>query len=115
MRSTTHPPLLALLCALVLPAVAFAAPPGKGDQVQPGLYHCVAAGGIAGTLKLEIINASQYGNGKGKRGSYSLSGDGKLSFSSGPWEGYFGKMLGPGKIGLASRDNGYYGTICDRK
>lgn len=85
------------------------------DRTTPGLYHCVAAGGVAGVLKLEIIDAGQYGNGAGKKGRYSTGGDGKLTFESGPWAGYFGKVLGPGKIGLASRDNGYYGTTCDRK
>lgn len=115
MRPTRQHGMLTLLCALALPASAGAAKSPGNDAVQPGLYHCVAAGGIAGTLKLEIISASQYGNGKGKRGSYSMSNDGKLSFTSGPWEGYFGKVLGPDKIGLASRDNGYYGTTCDRQ
>ena len=63
-----------------------------------------------------IRSASKYDNGKGKSGQYSYdAATAKISFQSGPWEGYFGKLLGPDKIGLASRDNGHYGTSCNLK
>lgn len=39
----------------------------------------------------------------------------KIEFRSGPLEGYYGGVLGPRKIGLASRPGGYYGTVCDLK
>ena len=39
----------------------------------------------------------------------------KIEFRSGPWEGYYGGVLGPRRIGLASRSGGHYGTVCDLK
>lgn len=84
--------------------------------LAPGNYHCVAAGGIAGTLKLVIKDATHYADRQGKTGVYAYDPkSGEIAFESGSWEGYFGKNLGPGRIGIASRRGTYYGTTCDLK
>ncbi len=93
-----------------LPAVTVA------RTVSPGSYNCWAAGGVAGTLQIIIKNESQYADRNGKPGSYAYdSKTQEIVFESGPWAGYYGKSLGPGKIGIASRPGGYYGTVCDLK
>ena len=100
-------------------SAAGGAPVKKGDVggvLPTGSYHCVAAGGIAGTLQLNILDDSQYSGRDGKKGNYAFdAASGKINFKSGSWSGYYGKLLGPGRIGISSRDNGYYGTSCDLK
>lgn len=87
-----------------------------GGTLPVGSYHCVASGGIAGTLQLNIVDGTQYSDRNGKKGDYAFDpGSSKISFKSGSWSGYYGKLLGSGRIGIASRDNGYYGTTCDLK
>ena len=101
----------------LLPLVgALHAPVHAADPPRTGTYHCVAAGGVAGTLQLIVRSKTEYEDRSGKTGSYSFDpATGKLTFKSGAWAGYFGKVFSPTKIGLASRDNGYYGTTCDLK
>ncbi len=91
--------------------------PGAGvDSLTRGTYACTAAGGIAGTLQLVINSDSQYADRNGKTGEYRHDPKThKIEFRSGPWEGYYGGVLGPRKIGLSSRPGGYYGTVCDLK
>lgn len=99
----------ALLC--VTPALA--QPAGGGPAT--GRYECWAAGGVAGTLNLEITGPSSYA-GNGKAGDYTFSPEnGRITFSSGPWAGFYGKLLGPTKIGISSRPGGSSNTVCDRK
>ncbi|MBI3147692.1 MAG: hypothetical protein HYZ17_04190 [Betaproteobacteria bacterium] len=81
-----------------------------------GTYHCVAAGGVAGTLQIVIKSASRYADRKGKTGEYTYDAkSGEIRFPSGPWEGFYGAQLRAGKIGIASRPGGSYNTICDLK
>ncbi len=81
-----------------------------------GTYTCVAAGGTAGTLQLVIKSDSLYANRQGKTGQYQLDPKTKkIVFNSGPWEDFYGGVLGPGKIGLSSRPGGFYNTVCDLK
>jgi hypothetical protein len=88
----------------------------NGGGLAGGPYNCLAAGGAAGTLQLVIKSASQYADRNGKTGAYSYDPKTrKIVFHSGPWAGYYGEKLGPGKIGIASRPGGYYGTVCDLK
>lgn len=90
-----------------------AAPSGP---VQPGSYTCWAANGTAGMLRLVIRNGSQYSNDKGSAGTYQYdAASGQLTFQSGPWEGFYGTNLGPGKLGLSSRPGGSPNTLCDRQ
>ncbi len=99
-----------------LPLQPVAAQAAGGGAPRNGTYHCVAAGGVAGTLKLVIKSPSEYADRNGKTGRYTHDpATGKLRFESGAWGGYFGKVLGPTKIGLSSRDGGYSGTVCDLK
>lgn len=82
----------------------------------PGRYECWAAGGVAGTMRIVIRNASTYADSKGTVGEYSFDADtDKFTFDSGPWAGYFGKKLGPKQLGISSRPGNYYGTTCDLK
>ncbi len=95
------------------PPAASAAP--KEPPVH-GTYHCVAAGGVAGTLQIVIKSATRYADRYGKTGEYTFDRrSGEIRFPSGPWEGFYGALLRPGKIGIASRSGGSYNTICDLK
>jgi hypothetical protein len=91
--------------------------PGAGvASLTKGIYACTAAGGIAGTLQLVIKSDSEYADRNGKTGEYRHDPKThKIEFRSGPWEGFYGGVLGPRKIGLASRPGGYYATVCDLK
>jgi hypothetical protein len=87
---------------------------GSGALAR-GHYSCFAAAGIAGTMKLDITGDGSYA-GNGKSGRYSFDpGTQKIQFTSGPWEGFHGKRLAPGKIGVSSRPGGSYMTTCDLK
>jgi hypothetical protein len=89
---------------------------GAAGAPRNGTYHCVAAGGVAGTLQLVIKGGNEYSDRSGKSGRYNFdAATGKITFQSGGFSGYFGKLLGPAKIGLSSRDGGFYGTVCDMK
>ena len=97
-------------------------PAGKTQQQMAGSgplarghYSCWAAGGIAGTMKLDITGGSSYA-GNGKAGSYRFDeASQKIQFTSGPWAGMYGARLGPGKIGVSSRPGGSYMTTCNLK
>lgn len=96
-------------------AVEGARSKGSGG-LSVGSYHCVAAAGVAGTLRLVIRSMTQYADRNGTTGRYSFDPQTrKIVFESGPWAGYYGAQLGPGKIGLSSRPGNYYGTSCDLK
>lgn len=89
---------------------------GKSAPLATGNYECWAAGGVAGTMRISIRNATTYADSKGVSGKYSLDAEsGKFEFDTGPWKGYFGKKLGPKKFGVSSRPGNYYGTTCDLK
>ncbi len=86
---------------------------GKGE-LEEGRYSCSAAAGIAGTFKLTISSSTQYANSSGKTGRYGIDGStGKIVFQSGPFEGQFGKKLGPGKFGISSDEDGFFATTCN--
>jgi hypothetical protein len=92
------------------------APAAGGSGLAAGSYSCSAAGGVAGTLTLVIKSASEYADRNGKTGSYAFDPKTlKIVFNSGPWAGHYGERLAPGKIGIASRPGGTYGTVCDLK
>ncbi|MFN2383452.1 MAG: hypothetical protein ABR559_04215 [Gemmatimonadota bacterium] len=95
-------------------ADAAKAQPG-GGALTPGSYTCWAANGVAGTLKLVIVNGSQYRNEQGTTGSFTHDpASGQITFQSGPWAGFYGTSLEPGKIGISSRPGGFSNTVCDR-
>jgi hypothetical protein len=89
------------------------APTGGGPV--PGLYQCT--GGPAGNLKLRFLGGGRYANEQGKVGVYSYNaGNGRMAFTSGPWSGFFGKVLAGGRIGLTSKpDASFYQMTCDRR
>lgn len=87
---------------------------GSGALAK-GTYSCWAAGGIAGTMKLTISGGSSYaGNGKGGSYKYEEASQ-KIQFTSGPYDGMYGKRLAPSKIGISSRPGGPWMTTCDLK
>lgn len=97
-------------------ATAPASPAAPKEPPVHGTYHCVAAGGVAGTLQIVIKSASRYADRNGKSGDYTYDPkSGEIRFPSGPWGGFYGAQLRPGKIGIASRPGGSYNTICDLK
>lgn len=84
-------------------------------EVAAGAYICYAAGGAAGMMRLTIQGA-RYTVGNGSAGSFDFDPkSAAIRFKSGTWEGYYGKVLGPGRIGVSSRPGGFYATTCDRK
>lgn len=99
----------------LVPASKGGQPVAASDTVVRGHYSCWAAAGIAGTMKLEITGSSSYA-GNGKSGTYKYDpASQKIQFVSGPWEGFHGKRLGQGKIGVSSRPGGSYMTTCNLK
>ncbi len=98
---------------------AAGARPGGGagsGALETGSYTCWTANGVAGTLKLVIRNGSQYADGQGKTGSYAYdAGSGRIEWKTGPWGGFYGTKLAPGKIGISSRPGGFSNTTCDRQ
>ena len=90
------------------------APAAKPISPMPtaGLYQC--RGGPAGNLKLRFGPGNRYANEQGTAGAFTIANDGQISFTSGPWEGFFAKNLGKGKVGLTSRPNqSFYYMTCD--
>lgn len=93
---------------------AVAAQVGGTSALETGDYDCAA--GPAGTLKLAIRSASEYADRNGAVGRYRYdAGSAKIVFESGPWAGNYGARLGPGKIGVSSRPDGFYYATCDRR
>jgi hypothetical protein len=87
----------------------------KGPVLK-GSYTCVAGGGAAGTLRLVIKSDTEYADRNGKTGTYEFDAKtGRFVFKTGAWEGFYGKLLGPRKIGITSRPGGSANTICDLK
>jgi hypothetical protein len=87
---------------------------GGASALETGDYDCAA--GPAGTLKLAIRSASEYADRNGATGRYRFdAGSAKIVFESGPWAGNYGARLGPGKIGVSSRPDGFYYATCDRR
>lgn len=86
---------------------------GGAGAVPAGNYQCY--GGSAGNMRLVFRGAGQYANEQGRAGAYTMSGA-NITFTTGPWEGFFGELLPDGKVGLSSRPNGrpYYMT-CERR
>ncbi|OYY91244.1 MAG: hypothetical protein B7Y45_04470 [Sphingomonas sp. 28-66-16] len=83
-----------------------------GGNPKPGLYQCF--GGPAGNLKLRFLGGNGYANEQGVKGSFAPGRDGQIKFVSGPWKGFFGKVLAHGRIGLTSVDGGsFYNLTCD--
>jgi hypothetical protein len=88
----------------------------RGGALETGSYTCWTANGVAGTLRLVIRNGSQYADGDGNSGSYTYdAASGRIQWTSGPWGGFYGTKLGPGKIGISSRPGGFSNTTCDRQ
>ncbi len=90
------------------------APAGDAGLPASGPYQC--SGGAAGNLKLHFTGPGRYANAQGKSGAYQRLPGGKLAFTSGPWEGFFARVLPHGRVGLTSSENStvYYMT-CDRQ
>lgn len=101
--------MAAVIAAASTPAAA------AGGRVQPGAYHC--SGGSAGNMQLSFKAGGQYANAQGKAGAYGFdAASGRLTFTSGPWEGFFGRLLPGGKIGLSSKpDTTSYYMVCERR
>lgn len=79
-----------------------------------GFYQCVS--GAAGNLTLNILSASRYSNAQGVTGNYSIDNGGKIAFNTGPWAGYYGRVLAGGRIGLtSSASSNFYQMTCDRR
>ena len=107
---------LAWMLSAAGPAASADAKTAKPDKIAPGSYACVAAGGIAGTLRLVIQSPTEYADRNGKKGTYTFDAEsGAIEFKTGAWEGFYGKLLGPRKIGISSRRGGSSNTICDLK
>lgn len=107
---------LALACALsaTMPGVAIATS-GPGGDPASGMYQCFSFGGAGGAMKIEILGAGRYANEQGTAGDYDLDGNGNMVFVSGPWEGYFGRALDDGKLGLTHDLSGnFFGMSCNR-
>ena len=51
---------------------------GGGAAPRSGTYHCVAAGGVAGTLQLVIHGSNAYSDRSGKSGRYSFDAPGLI-------------------------------------
>ena len=95
------------------PAKAAAPVKAAAAAVSSGNYQCY--GGSAGNIKLTFRGAGADANEQGKAGAYTMDGA-KITFTTGPWAGFFGELLPDGRVGLSSRPNGrpYYMT-CERK
>lgn len=87
----------------------------RGGALEIGSYSCWTANGVAGTLRLVIRSDSQYADGDGNLGSYSYDEvSGGIRWTSGPWGGFYGTRLAPGKIGISSRPGAFSNTTCER-
>lgn len=90
-----------------------AAPKAAAGSVPAGNYQCY--GGSAGNMKLTFRGPGQYANEQGSAGAYAMNGV-DITFTSGPWEGFYGRVLPDGRVGLSSRPNaGSYYMTCERK
>lgn len=86
--------------------------PAPGGIPRPGNYQCV--GGPAGNLKLRFFAGGGYANEQGASGRYVPGKNGQIKFVSGPWEGFYAKVLAHGRIGLTSVEGGsFYNMTCD--
>lgn len=97
------------------PAPAPAPTPASGGGPAAGLYQCVS--GSAGNLTLRILGGGRYANAQGVTGRYSFdAGSRRMRFSGGPWDGYGGRLLDGGRIGLSADVNAsFYQMTCDRR
>jgi hypothetical protein len=88
------------------------APVPTERAIGPGMYQC--HGGSAGNMKLQFLENGKYANEQGTSGEFQAISSDEISFVTGPWEGFFGRILGLDKIGLTSRtaQSTYYMT-CD--
>ena len=99
---------------MLTPADASQATAAGGTALEPGSYACWAANGVAGTLKLVIVDSSHYSDGTGNLGRYAFDpASGAIQWQAGPWDGFHGKRLGPGRIGISSRPGGFFATTCE--
>lgn len=86
-----------------------------GGALETGTYSCWTANGVAGTMRLVIRSGSQYADGNGTTGTYAMDASGAIEWKTGPWGGFYGTRLGPGKIGISSRPGGFSNTVCNRQ
>jgi hypothetical protein len=98
------------------PAKTTASATNSGKGLTAGNYECWAAGGVAGTMRLAIRNATTYASSEGTTGKYTFDpATGKFTFDTGPWAGYFGRKFDDKQFGVSSREGNYYGTTCNLK
>lgn len=92
-----------------------AARPSASNGPAVGAYQCVSGG--AGNLNLRILAGGRYANAQGVTSSFSYDASSRrLRFSGGPWDGYGGRLLDGGRIGLSADPNAsFYQMTCDRR
>lgn len=96
------------------PAAASAQGAPNGGAPAAGSYQCY--GGAAGNMRLSFTGPGRYANDKGKTGAYTSGEGGRITFTSGPWAGFYGRVLPNGKVGLSSKpDTKSYYMLCERK
>ncbi|ESQ79840.1 hypothetical protein [Asticcacaulis sp. YBE204] len=79
-----------------------------------GKYQCYS--GAGGNMKLNFAAGNSYSNEQGKAGKYTVSKDGLMTFTNGPWAGFYAKVIGPTKVGLTSNPAAnFYQMTCDLK
>ena len=116
---TNRPSARAFVLAVLIASATIAPEPafaleGPGENPAPGMYQCFSFGGAGGAMKVEIRGAGRYANEQGTAGKYELDGNGNMVFVSGPWEGYFGRALDGGKLGLThDLSRNFFGMSCN--
>lgn len=88
--------------------------PVAGGGPAVGAWQCVS--GTAGNLTLRILAGGRYANAQGVTGRYSYDvASRRLRFSGGAWDGYGGRVLDGGRLGLSADPNAsFYQMTCDR-
>lgn len=84
---------------------------GKGNQLVPGVYECVADGHYT-FMDMRITGANTYAS-AGANGKFHIEPSGKMVFESGPLSKYFAKVLSGGRIGLNANGDSFYATSCE--
>lgn len=80
-----------------------------------GMYQC--RGGPAGNFRIEFRAGNAYANDKGVAGVYAFDpATANVDFTTGPWEGFYGRVLKDGDVGMTSNPSrSFFQMTCERE
>ena len=114
-RLGSRPKSLGAAFALAVLVQAAAAAPMSTTPPAAGLYQCRSDG--AGLSELTFGDPGEYAGADGAKGAYTFdAGSGRMAFTSGYLEGFFGAVFADGKVGLSSKpDQDWFYMTCQPK